>query len=44
MLRIGRLFLKGEPGVYHVLSPAALDGFVLGNVEKEYLLKSRQIT
>ncbi len=28
----------GEPAVYHVLSRTALDGFVLGDVEKEYLL------
>jgi hypothetical protein len=31
--------VKGEPAVYHVISKTALDGFVLGDVEKEYLLK-----
>jgi len=39
MPRIARLIVKGEPAVYHVISRAALDGFVLGDVEKEYLLK-----
>ena len=38
MPRIARLIVKGEPAVYHVVSRAALDGFVLGDVEKEYLL------
>ncbi len=36
--RIARLIVKGEPAVYHVVSRTALDGFVLGDVEKEYLL------
>lgn len=38
MPRIARLILKGEPTVYHVLSRTALDGFVIGDIEKEYLL------
>ena len=38
MPRIARLIVKGEPAVYHVVSRATLDGFVLGDVEKEYLL------
>jgi len=38
MPRIARLIVKGEPSVYHVMSRTALDGFVLGDVEKEYLL------
>lgn len=38
MPRIARLIVKGGPAVYHVVSRAALDGFVLGDVEKEYLL------
>jgi REP element-mobilizing transposase RayT len=29
----------GEPTVYHVISRTALDGFVLKDVEKDYLLK-----
>jgi REP element-mobilizing transposase RayT len=39
MPRIARMILKGEPAVYHVISRTALDGFVLGDVEKDYLLK-----
>ena len=39
MLRIARLVVKGEPAVYHVLSRTVLDGFVLGDIEKDYLLK-----
>ena len=39
MARIPRLLMEGEPAVYHVISRTALDGFVLGDVEKEYLLK-----
>jgi len=38
MPRIARLVVKGEPAVYHVISRTALDGFVMGDVEKEYLL------
>ncbi|MFC1863088.1 transposase [Thermodesulfobacteriota bacterium] len=38
MPRIARLKMKGEVAVYHVMSRTALDGFVLGDVEKEYLL------
>jgi REP element-mobilizing transposase RayT len=38
MARIPRLTMTGEPAVYHVISRTALDGFVLGDVEKEYLL------
>jgi REP element-mobilizing transposase RayT len=33
------MIVKGEPAVYHLMSRTALDGFVLGDVEKEYLLK-----
>ena len=39
MPRIARLVVEGEPAVYHVVSRSALDGFVLGDVEKEYLLE-----
>jgi len=38
MPRIARLVVKGEPAVYHVVSRTALDGFVLGDMEKEYLV------
>ena len=39
MPRIARLIVKDEPAVYHVMSRTALDGFVLGDMEKEYLLE-----
>ena len=39
MPRIARMLVKGEPAVYHVMTRTALDGYVLGNVEKEYLFK-----
>ena len=42
MARIPRLTLTGEPAVYHVISRTALDGFVLGDAEKEYLLSLLQ--
>ena len=38
MPRIARLKIKEGPGVYHVISRTALDGFVLGDVEKEFFL------
>ncbi len=37
MARIPRLMLKSEEGIYHVMSRTALDGYVLGDVEKDYL-------
>ncbi len=39
MPRIARMIIKGEPAVYHVMSRTALDGYVIGNVENDYLLK-----
>ncbi len=39
MPRIARLKIKGEPAVYHVISRTALDGFALGDMEKEFSLK-----
>ncbi len=39
MPRIARMIVKGEPAVYHVMSRTALTGYVLGDVEKEYLFK-----
>ena len=39
MPRIARMIVKGEPAVYHVISRTALDGFVLGDVEKDFLLQ-----
>ena len=39
MPRIARMIIKGDPAVYHVMSRTALDGYVIGDVEKEYLLQ-----
>ena len=39
MPRIARMVVTGETAVYHVMSRTVLDGFVLGDVEKEYMLK-----
>jgi putative transposase len=39
MPRIPRLLIQGESATYHVTSRSALSGFVLGDVEKEYLTK-----
>ena len=39
MPRLARMIVTGEPTIYHVMSRTVLDGFVLGDVEKEYLLK-----
>jgi putative transposase len=38
MARIGRLKVRGEPAVYHLISRTTLQGFVLGDREKDYLL------
>ena len=38
MPRIVRLLRTGEQTVYHVMSRTALDGFPLGDVEKDYLV------
>ncbi|MDY6973104.1 MAG: hypothetical protein SV775_12340 [Thermodesulfobacteriota bacterium] len=38
MPRIARLVVKGEQAVYHVMSKTALDGYVLGDVAKDYLM------
>jgi len=42
MPRIARIKVKGEATVYHVMSRTALDGFVIGDVEKDHLLKLLQ--
>ena len=39
MPRKARMIVDGETAVYHVMSRTALDGFVLGDVEKDYLLQ-----
>ena len=38
MARIPRLLVKGEDTIYHIVSRTALPGYVLGDVEKDYLL------
>ncbi len=38
MPRIRRMVVKGEDAVYHVMSRTVLDGYVLGDVEKEHLM------
>jgi len=38
MPRIARLLRTGEQTIYHVMSRTALDGFPLGDVEKDYLV------
>jgi putative transposase len=38
MPRIGRIVVKGEQAIYHVMSRTALDGYPLGDVEKETLV------
>ncbi len=42
MPRIARMVIRNEPAVYHVMSRTALSGFVLGDIEKDYLLKLLQ--
>ena len=39
MPRKARMIIEGESAVYHVMSRTALEGFVIGDVEKEYLLQ-----
>jgi REP element-mobilizing transposase RayT len=39
MPRKARMVVKGESAVYHVMSRTALEGFVLGDIEKDYLLQ-----
>jgi len=39
MPRLARMIVNGEATVYHVMSRTVLEGFVLGDIEKEYMLK-----
>ena len=39
MPRKARMIVEGESAVYHVMSRTALDGFVLGDLEKDHLLQ-----
>ena len=43
MPRIARMKMKGEPAVYHVMSRTALDGFPLGDVQKDFISKREKI-
>ncbi len=43
MPRIARMIIKGEPAVYHVISRTALDGYVIGDVEKDKSKGGRRI-
>ena len=38
MPRTQRLIINDETAVYHVMSRSALDGFPLGDVEKDFML------
>ena len=38
MPRTTRLIIKDETAVYHVMSRTTLDGFPLGDVEKDFML------
>ena len=38
MPRTSRLIVNDEKAVYHVMSRTALDGFPLGDIEKDFLL------
>lgn len=38
MARIARMKVRGEPAVYHVISRTTLEGFVLGDAEKDHLM------
>ena len=40
MPRMPSIVIKDDPAVYHVMSRVALDGYPLGDVEKEYLLET----
>ena len=40
MPRIPRMIIDDETTVYHVMSRTALDGFPLGDIEKEFMLDS----
>ena len=38
MPRTKRLVINGETAVYHVMSRTALDGYPLGDIERDFLL------
>ena len=38
MPRTSRLIINDETAVYHVMSRTALDGFPLGDIEKDFML------
>jgi len=38
MPRISRMVIDDETAVYHVMSRTALGGFVIGDIEKDFML------
>ena len=36
--RISRMIIDDETAVYHVMFRTALDGFVIGDIEKDFML------
>ena len=38
MPRIARMVINDETTVYHVMSRTALDGFPLGDIEKDFMI------
>ena len=39
MPRIPRMVIDDETTVYHVMSRTALDGFIIGDIEKDFMLE-----
>ncbi len=39
MARISRVLITGEPTTYHVISRTALDGYPIGDMEKDYFVE-----
>ena len=39
MARISRILITGEPTAYHVISRTALDGYPIGDTEKDYFVE-----
>ena len=38
MARIPRVLIAEESTVYHVISRATLDGYIIGDIEKEFFV------
>ena len=39
MARIPRILITGEPTAYHLISRSALDGYPIGDAEKEFFVE-----